>query len=194
MCYCCLHQGKPFLKHLELKTCGWHNDRHSENFHCRVWARIKILFSSFKSYDHMSPLEGRVHHIDYMFIHLSCMHQNEKWVPYESTTPDFERKAQQIKIVLVVTSTFKKSWSLRRKAWLASSLLEQKLKNNSGEVPSNWSIIFVQTPTTTQPEEIGGKYGQEPQHNTTFLKKAFVWRLTEGELHHQCRMESVLVL
>jgi len=53
MCYFYLHQGKPFLKHLELKTCGWHNDRHSENFHCRVWARIKILVSSCKSYDHI---------------------------------------------------------------------------------------------------------------------------------------------
>ena len=40
----------------------------------------------------MSPLEERVHIIDYMFIHLSCMHENEKQVPYESTTPDFEQK------------------------------------------------------------------------------------------------------
>jgi len=29
----------------------------------------------------MSPLEGRVHHIDYMFIYLSCMHRDEKLVP-----------------------------------------------------------------------------------------------------------------
>jgi len=40
-----------------------------------------ILVSSYKSYDHMSPLEGRVHHIDYMLIHLSCMHRDEKLVP-----------------------------------------------------------------------------------------------------------------
>jgi len=48
------------------------------------------------------------------------------------------------------------------KAWLTSSLLEQILRNDYKKVPSNWPIIFVQTPTTTQPEEIGGKHGQEP--------------------------------
>jgi len=47
----------------------------------------------------------------------------------------------------------------------------QILGNNSGEVPSNRPIIFVQTPTTTHPEEIRGKHGQEPQHNPTFLQK-----------------------
>jgi hypothetical protein len=80
--------------------------------------------------------------------------------------------------MLIVTSIFKKSWSLWLKAWLASSLLEQKLKNNSGKVPSNWSIIFVQTPTTTRPKKIRGKYSQEPQHNPTFLKKLLCedWR------------------
>jgi hypothetical protein len=80
------------------------------------------------------------------------------------------------------TSIFKKSWSLRRKAWLASSLFEQKLKNNSREVSSNWSIIFVQTPTTTRPKKIGDKYGQEPQHNLTFLKKL----LCEGWPKENC--------
>jgi len=90
--YIVLHQDKPFLKHLELKTCGWPNGRHSENFHCRVWARIKILVSSYKSYDHMSPLEGRVLHIDYMFIHLSCMYHKEKEVPRPSfATPDWTK-------------------------------------------------------------------------------------------------------
>ena len=58
-----LHQGKPFLKHLELKTCGWHDGRHLGNFCCRVWAIIKILVSSCKSYDLMSPLEEQVYHI-----------------------------------------------------------------------------------------------------------------------------------
>jgi hypothetical protein len=33
------------------------------------------------------------------------------------------------------------------------------------KVPSNRPFIFVQNLTTTQPEEIGGKHGQEPQHN-----------------------------
>ena len=149
-----LHWDEP-LKHLEFKTCGWQNDRHSENFHCRVWARIKILVSSYKSDDHMSPLEGQVHHIDCMFIHLSCMHQNERWVPFESTTPDFEWK------------------TLETKAWLTSSLLEQIL------IPSNWSIIFVQTPTT-QPKETGGQ---------TWSKAS---TQSEGELHR--RMEPVFVL
>jgi hypothetical protein len=112
MCYPLFASGRTFLKHLEFKTCGWQNDRHSEIFHCRVWARIKILVSSYKSYDHMSPLEGRVHHIDFMFIHLSCMHHNKKWVPSESTTPNFEWKTLEIKSVLAATSIFKKSWSL----------------------------------------------------------------------------------
>jgi len=76
-----------------------------------------------------------------------------------------------MKSVLAVTSIFKKSWSLWRQVWLASSLLEQILKNNFGEVPSNRPIIFFQTPTTTQPEEIRGKHGQEPQHNPAFLQK-----------------------
>jgi hypothetical protein len=53
--------------------------------------------------------------------------------------------------------------------WLAFSLLEQILKNNSGEVPSNRSIFFIQNPTMTQLEKIGGKHGQEPQHNPAFL-------------------------
>jgi hypothetical protein len=69
-----------------------YNGHHSRNFYCRVWSRIKILISSCKSYDHMSPLEGRVHHIDYMFIHLSCMHQVESRVPQISfATPDWKK-------------------------------------------------------------------------------------------------------
>jgi len=168
-----LHWGEPFLKHLEFKTRGWQNDRHSENFHCRVWARIKILVSSYKSDDHMSPLEGQVHHIDF-HIHLSCMHQNERWVPFESTTPDFEWKTLETKSVLAAAPIFKKSWSLWTKAWLTSSLLEQIL------IPSKWPIIFVQTPTTTQPKETEGQ---------TWSKAS---TRSEGELHR--RMELVLVL
>jgi hypothetical protein len=66
-----LLQSKLFLKHLELKICGWHNGCHSGNFHYRVWARIKTLVSSYKSYDHVLPLEGRVYHIEHthMFKH-----------------------------------------------------------------------------------------------------------------------------
>jgi len=175
-----LHRGEPFLKRLEFKTCGWQNDRHFENFHCRVWARIMILVSSYKSDDHMSPLEGQVHHIDFMFIHLSCMHQNEKWVPSESATPNFERKTWEIKNVLVAALIFEKSWNLWTKAWLASSLLEQTLKKTSGEGPSNRSTILVQPPTMTQPKETGGQ---------TWSKAS---TQSKGELHR--RMEPVLVL
>jgi hypothetical protein len=67
--------------------------------------------------------------------------------------------------MLIVASIFKKSWSLCTKAWLAFGLLEQILRNNYGEVLSNRTIIFVRNPTMTQPEEIRGKHGQEPQHN-----------------------------
>jgi len=55
--------------------------------------------------------------------------------------------------------------SLKASVARLTSLLEQTLKNTFGEGPSNRSAIFVQPPTTTQPEEIGGKQGQEPQHN-----------------------------
>ena len=102
-----------------------------------------------------------------------------KGVPYESATPNFERKTWEIKNVLVAALIFKKSWSLWTKAWLASSLLEQTLKNTFGEDPSNRFAIFVQTPTT-QPKETGGQ---------TWSKAS---TQSEGELH--CRMEPVFVL
>jgi hypothetical protein len=102
------------------------------------------------------------------------MHQNKKWVPYESATPNFEQKTLEIKNVLASAPIFKKSWSLWTKAWLTSSLLEQIL------IPSSWPIIFVQTPTTTQPKETGGQ---------TWSKAS---TQSKGELH--CRMEPVLVL
>jgi len=108
------------------------------------------------------------------------MHQNERWVPSESTTPDFEWTTWEIKNMLVAALIFEKSWSLWTKAWLASSLLEQTLKNISGEGPSNRSAIFVQPPTTTQPKETGGQ---------TWSKAS---TQSEGELHR--RMEPVLVL
>jgi len=95
------------------------------------------------------------------------MHQNKKWVPYESATPNFEQKTLEIKNVLASAPIFKKSWSLWTKAWLASSLLEQKL------IPSNWPIIFVQTPITTQSKETGGQ---------TWSKASTQF---EGELHRR---------
>jgi hypothetical protein len=41
-----------------------------------------------------------------------------------------------------------------------TSLLEQTLRNVSSEGPYNWPVIFVQTPTTTQPEKKKSKHGQ----------------------------------
>ena len=110
------------------------------------------------------------------------MHQNEKLVPSESATPNFEQKTWEIKNVLVAALIFKKSWSLWTKAWLTSSLLEQISKNISREIPSNWPDIFVQTPTTTQPKETGGQTGSKASTQS------------EGGLHHHCSMEPVLVL
>jgi hypothetical protein len=83
-----LHLSKPFLKYLELRTYRGYNGHHSRNFYCRVWARIKILVSSYKSYDHMSPLEGPVHHIDDMsYIYYACAGMkidppNKLWYPW----------------------------------------------------------------------------------------------------------------
>ena len=107
------------------------------------------------------------------------MLQNKKWVPYESTTPNFEQIKHWRYRVCSPHHPFSKSWSLWTKAWLAFSLLEQTLKNTSGEGPSNRFAIFVQTPTT-QPKETGGQ---------TWSKAS---TQSEGELH--CRMEPVLVL
>jgi len=50
-----------------------------------------------------------------------------------------------------------------------TSLLEQTLRNASGEGPSNRSNIFVQTPTMAQPEETMSEHGQKPPHNPTFV-------------------------
>ena len=38
-------------------------------------------------------------------------------------------------------------------------LLEQTLRNASGEGPSNWPTIFVQPPATAQPEETMSEHG-----------------------------------
>ena len=135
MCYRYFHKGKLFLKHLELKTCGWHNGRHSENFHCRVWAKITILVPSYKSYDHIVT-PWRASSSYRLHVHTFVMHAPEwKVGPLRVTTPDFEwKKTQKMKSVLVVISIFKKSCSCWRQVWLASSLLEQILKNNSREV------------------------------------------------------------
>jgi hypothetical protein len=84
------HQNSKQFKHTHLQFNL--KFRLNKNFHCRVWAKITILASSYKSYDHMSPLEGRVHHIDYMLIHLSCMHRDESRFPHpRSIILDWEK-------------------------------------------------------------------------------------------------------
>jgi hypothetical protein len=59
--------------------------------------------------------------------------------------------------------------SLKTSVARLTSLLEQTLGNTSGEGSSNRHVIFNQTPTTTQPEEIMSEHGQEPQHNPAFV-------------------------
>ncbi|XP_024439614.1 uncharacterized protein LOC112323885 [Populus trichocarpa] len=53
-----------------------------------------------------------------------------------------------------------------------TSLLEQTLRNTSGEGPSNRPVTFNQTPITAQPEERMSEHGQEPQHNPAFVQSA----------------------
>ena len=43
----------------------------------------------------MSPLEGRVRHIDYIFIHLSCMYRVERQVPRTSCAARDGRKMME---------------------------------------------------------------------------------------------------
>ena len=87
-----LHLSKPFLKHLEFRTYKGYNGHHSRNFYCRVWSRIKILVSSCKSYDHMSPFEGQVHHLDYMsYIYHACTGMKNRFPHPRSTTLDWKR-------------------------------------------------------------------------------------------------------
>ena len=68
--------GEPFLKHLELKICGWHIGRHSKNFHCRVWVKIMILVPSYKSYDRVVT-PRRVSSSYRLHVHTFVMHAPE---------------------------------------------------------------------------------------------------------------------
>jgi len=60
--------------------------------------------------------------------------------------------------------------SLKTSVARLSSLLEQTLRNASGEGPSNRPVTFNQTPTTAQPEERMSEHSQEPQHNPVFVQ------------------------
>jgi len=59
--------------------------------------------------------------------------------------------------------------SLKTSAHLIS-LLEQTLRNTSGEGPSNRPITFNPAPTTVQLKESMSEHGQEPQQNPTFVQ------------------------
>jgi len=52
--------------------------------------------------------------------------------------------------------------SLKTSMTCLTSLLEQTLRNTSGEGPSNRPVTFNQAPTTVQPEERMSEHGQEP--------------------------------
>ncbi|XP_024449452.2 uncharacterized protein LOC112326273 [Populus trichocarpa] len=60
--------------------------------------------------------------------------------------------------------------SLKTSVARLTSLLEQTLRNASGEGPSNRPVTFNQTPITTQPKERMSEHGQEPQHNPAFVQ------------------------
>jgi hypothetical protein len=62
--------------------------------------------------------------------------------------------------------------SLKTSVARLTSLLEQTLRNTSGEGPSNRPVTFNQTPITAQPEERMSEHGQEPQHNPAFVQSA----------------------
>jgi hypothetical protein len=60
--------------------------------------------------------------------------------------------------------------SLKTSVARRTSLLEQTLRNASGEGPSNRPVTFNQTPTTAQPEERMSEHSQEPEHNPVFVQ------------------------
>ena len=72
--------------------------------------------------------------------------------------------------------------SLWRQVWLASSLLEQILKNNSGECSFQSTYHLCSNSNNVSARR---NWGQTWSRVST---------QSEGELHHHCRMESVLVL
>jgi hypothetical protein len=59
--------------------------------------------------------------------------------------------------------------SLKASVAHLTSLLEQTLRNASGEGPFNRPAIFVQPLTTAQPEETMSEHGQEPPYNPAFM-------------------------
>jgi hypothetical protein len=99
-----------------------------------------------------------------------------------------------MKSMIVVTSIFKKSWSLWRQAWLASNLLKQILKNNSGECSFQSIYHLRSNPNNDSTRRNLGQTWSRASTQSNIFVKAFVGRLSEEELHHGCIMEPVLVL
>ena len=60
--------------------------------------------------------------------------------------------------------------SLKTSVAHLTSLLEQTLRNTSGEGPSNRLITFDPAPTAVQPEERMSEHGQEPKQNPKFMQ------------------------
>ena len=108
--------------------------------------------------------------------------------------PTLNKKTWKMKSVLVVMSIFKKSWSFWRHVWLASSLLKQILKNNSREVSFQSTYHLFSKSNNDSARRNWRQAWSRASTQSCVSAKALVGRLTEGELHHWCIMEPILVL
>ena len=93
------------------------------------------------------------------------MHQNKRWVPYESATPNFERQTWEIQSVLAASPIFKKVGVSEQKldSLLAYSSKYQKISLGKF-LPIDLSSLF-KPQQQLNPKKLGGKHGQKPQHN-----------------------------
>jgi hypothetical protein len=149
-----LHWGELFLKHLELKTCG-------------VWARIKILVSSYKSDDHMSPLKGQVHYIDCMFIHFfhACT-RIKSGSPTSLQHPILSKKTLEIHSVLAASPIFKKVGVSEQKLDSPLAYSSKYWKISLGKFLSIDLSSLFKLQQWLNPKKLGGKHGEKPQHNS----------------------------
>ena len=94
------------------------------------------------------------------------MLQNKKWVPYESATPNFERKKNigDTECARRITHFQKKVGVSKQKldSLLAYSSKYQKISLGKF-LPIDLSSLFK--PQQLNPKKLGGKHGQKPQHN-----------------------------
>ena len=173
MCYRYLHKGKPFLKHLELKTCGWHNGRHLENFHCRVLEKITILVPSYKSYDHIVT-PRRASSSYRLHVHTFVMHAPEwkvgplrvyntrLWMKKNSEDEEYARR------------------NFWRHVWLALVYSSKYWKITLGKfLPTDLSSLF-KTQQWLNPKKLGANFVKSLGAIMYFLQKALVGRLTKG--------------